>query len=582
MVWLLVTLGLFLLVVGALVSVLAYPLLARGQTDADRYDDKLRRGFSQAQLLETAALMFQGPRWRQRSVRKLRFLSPESVEVHVSLDFVVPRDTTLLPLAPDDDSIVPLLLVTKEKLSTLDLRDESGNALPILNRADENELTTILMSGLWAEYFPHEDSFLDDEVIESLRRIVRLPAALAADDYYRLLALLEAFTPAGEEAVEANKDEGRLSRDEVTERLREFVLIVRQFIPAAQLYAVVPRLKPGARRILKLSFRDSAAWQGVTPWGAGWAFVRGLAETLVLPRIARFMARRDAVLRERLEVQAQGREIAESLGAATLEQSPGTLDSLIRNLKSSVLGALSRLGIMSRPYFGQFSTFFARAEHLEVEAPPGTHFSGGSLSMLERSDQSERRRTIDRVRRSSTHAHLYTTFADGDGPRQFELRLRAQRRGWLLSGTIATVSVTAVLLSAYLERVAVADAAAAELISIVLGVGAVAVVYLARPNEHPMTTRLLEGPRLALACSAMAALASIVLMALDVAAQTRGGFTFSRSGGWPLAVASASAALFLLNYAGAWIGRTVEVGESAVGGLKALRAGSQTAESRSE
>lgn len=573
MIWLLGFLSLLLLAAGALVSVLAYPLLARSQTDFDRYDHSLRRRFSQPQLLETGALMFQGPRWRQRSVRKLRFLSPDSVAIRVSFDFVVPEDEILPPLRPNEQSIVPLLLVTKEKLSTLDLRDESGAALPILNRADENELTTILLAGLWSEYFPNQEWLLDEEVVDSLRRIVRLPPSLAADEYYRFVALVvQPSSLQHEEDSTVTDVQTRFLSEDAPDRLREFFLIVQRFITDAQLYAVLPRLQPGSRRILKLVFRDSAPWRRVTPWGAVWLFVRGLAETLVLPRIARHLARRDAVLRARLEVQANGHDIAVDVGAATRETRPGTLEDLAQNLRSSLPGMLSRLGIMSRPYAGEFSTFFARAEHLEIEAPPGTYFSGGWLSMLEDTEQGEMRRPLDKVRRGATHAHLYTAFADGSGPRQFELRLRAQRRGWLLSATIATVTVATILTVAYVERATITDAGTAALISIVLGVGAAAVVYLARPNEHAMTTRLLEGPRLALAAAAIAALGAILLMALDVAGSTRTALTFSRSGGWPLAVASVSAALFVLNYVGAWIGRAVEVGRSAIAALTSLRA----------
>lgn len=188
---------------------------------------------------------------------------------------------------------------------------------------------------------------------------------------------------------------------------------------------------------------------------------------------------------------------------------------MLRDLEGLGRGLLSRAGFMSRPYGGQFSAFHAASEHLEVSAPPGTLFSAGQLVTISKDSQPQ---VIDSVRRGSSVAHLHCAHSDTDssGAREFEVRLRAAKRGWLLHALLSVLVTTALLGAAWTKRIdLIRDANAdAGLIAISLGVGAVAVVYLARPNEHAMATRLLEGPRIALFATAAAALATITLLPL--------------------------------------------------------------------
>jgi hypothetical protein len=222
-------------------------------------------------------------------------------------------------------------------------------------------------------------------------------------------------------------------------------------------------------------------------------------------------------------------------------------------------GLLSRAGIVSRKYGGTFSPFVARSEHLEIEAPPGTYFSGGRLRSCDDGIWTD----ADVIRRGVKRAHLMSSASTNSSAglanhlRVFEIRLRASRRGWLLAAFSIAFMITLLLSFVWERRGDLGDSTAATVIGIALGIGAASVAYLVRPGEHTMTTRLLEGPRIAVALTGVAALIAMALLAFPSHSSNKMGHLGwgYKSDGWvPLVIATVGLALLLGNYLGGIVG----------------------------
>ena len=80
---------------------------------------------------QTWKLLADETRWVHRRVEKIALIDDRRVHRHTSVDFTMPH------LARSGDGavdLIPLSLVHKEVLRDLDVRDEEGNALPVLTR----------------------------------------------------------------------------------------------------------------------------------------------------------------------------------------------------------------------------------------------------------------------------------------------------------------------------------------------------------------------------------------------------------------------------------------------------------------
>lgn len=502
---------------------------------------KLRQaGFTRSQRRITALLTFRGSAFRHRTVRKLEFMSPDLVHFRMSLDYSMPGHPACNSGA-SEPHFVPVVLVHKRKLSRVDLRDEDGGAVPIVNRDVEQCLVTHLLSLLWADHFPDVSEGLTPSAVASMYRMVEASPEISIQHYRLMCAALPRVSDA--------------------RKLRDFLRVASRFVRSAQLFALVESHDAPTRRILKVAFLDDAPWRYSNVSGATTAFVNRLVGAPLASLAERVVAKTNPSLQSQMEEQAAGKARAAELGAPFGSEPPSRpFRNLCLDLKGLARGLLSRAGLMSRPYGGEFSAFHSQSEHLEVGAPPGTMFSGGHLKRVAADSSETPVMTLDTVRRGALVAHLYCshngTVNEGPGIREFEVRLRARPRGWLLH-VLTSLGLCAILLAAaWAKRADLVTGGSSNLVAIALGIGAVAVVYLARPNEHAMATRLLEGPRLALVATALATLGQISLLALSPGqlddASSVAGPTFAEDGWIAVVVATCAVAVVALNYVG-WV-----------------------------
>jgi hypothetical protein len=137
-------------------------------------DDRLIHAGSAA-----APLIVEPKAWINRRVETIEMLSREETRRRVSVDFTL-SDGQLAALATPDGIVVPISVLAKERLRAFDLRDEAGNALPVLGRAQNGELSLVaLLKAVLAALGPE---IADDELerlVADLRRIVYEPAKSA-------------------------------------------------------------------------------------------------------------------------------------------------------------------------------------------------------------------------------------------------------------------------------------------------------------------------------------------------------------------------------------------------------------------
>jgi hypothetical protein len=555
--WIAVIAGVLVVLLGLLVAVVVrHRLFSRRLTALFAAPkailaDPLSQGeFTYEQLNAAGALMFQGELWRQRSVRKVEFLSPNVIRARISLDFETPP--TGKGGLSRCDLLIPLFLAEKVKLADIDLRDESETAIPILNRSDEARFVTLLLFSFWEQLFPSTPIDPDSDIAKVLYRVVKEDPSTAELAYFLLLALL----------VELRmKAPGMPTRGyNIEDNFKSFATAVHYFIRGAYLFAWLSDAEVGERRILKLALETDAQWQLQSVWSIAENWDRRIQNPI------------DKDVRKFLEAsELDDKSIRYILVGSGFDskartiysiEEPGALHGLIRDVLAMGRGLLSRVGIVSRKYGGTFSPFVSRSEHLEIEAPPGTYFTGGRLRSCERGQWSE----TDVIRRGVKRAHLMSSLSSNSSAglandlRVFEIRLRASRRGWLLAAFAIALVITMLLLFVWERREDLAGSTAATLIGIALGIGAASVAYLVRPGEHTMTTRLLEGPRIAVALTGLAALIAIALLAFPTASPNRKGhfgWGFTSDGWVPLVIAAVGLAILVGNYLGGAIGWTI-------------------------
>jgi len=516
----------------------------------------VRRQYSPIQLTIATMLTLAGPTWRHRCVTRIDNVSPNIVRVRVKVDYTVPDDAALaatgsgLRVEAKEALIVPLCLVAKRKLSDVELHDESGRLQPILTRADETELMTLILLTLWMSV-PGAPEF-STEAVRWLHQVVQEEPGAAGFSFARLVMAL----PDVPDDLIAHRD--------------DFVATVRKFVRYAHLFAEVEGLAPGSRHVFTVSFKDLAQWSDATVWQAGYRFARhiGAWATGRLPLIPRLLGSNGEDLQRALNL------LADDLSVGRPTPPPGrflgVLKVFVLDLWSSLMGLTSRLGITAKCYVCDLPTFWAQSEHLEVDAPPGVYFAGGRLrsAAFDAASETVLWHVEERVPRGSRTAHLYSSFNTAHVARRCELHMRALRRGWLLNAFICTAAITALLAVIHTNRDALATDGA-TVAAVALGAGAIGAVYLSRPDEHVMTSMLLEGPRLALGATALAALWSITTLAFGT---TDGpGWTSDSQGAVTLTISATSFGVLALGYAGSMLGWLLSIANTVRDNLRGVR-----------
>jgi len=207
----------------------------------------------------TFSLIFGGSMFRHRQVLKLMPLDRTLMRYKVSLDFTIPA------VPPNTESVlrhvyVPIAVVSKRVLGDVDLTDEQGRSLPVLNREDESELTRHFIVLFWLTNFvdprtrqPNPAATEEDLPEEALKLLVDIIRSdpIAASDY------LDRF----ERGWEADWYRTIQSRTQDT-----LLSLIRLLADQAMVYALLQGVRLGVRRIVKLNYNDIFPSTGRGGW----------------------------------------------------------------------------------------------------------------------------------------------------------------------------------------------------------------------------------------------------------------------------------------------------------------------------
>jgi hypothetical protein len=364
--------------------------------------------------------------WVFRRVESVSFLDDQLILRRMSMDFQFPpefvsemRDSSFL--------LVPLAFLKKQPLIRLDVRDESGAALPILTKQQNGELTSTL--------------------IEILARDIIAPAQLPAA-IQGLLNDITTGSPEGKAskawiAFESLRTSSDLARDllknpffhDLLEATRDNFLLIATL-----------QERHGNRRILKYSYVEELDWEQPTRPGAvpDWIW-----------------------LRKRLSWA--GNQIPETFAWAN----------------SDFDFAIPEIGL-------------GGSYHFEVEAPDG-------LETVEAALISEPGPQILMARNyPAAIVHLYTSAQEQGTSAHVWFAIRARLHGTLRAALAVSASTTFVLMGGALFPWIPREAGGTTTTLLLTLIGLIS-AFIARPGENSLATRLLFGPRAAVAASGMLA-----------------------------------------------------------------------------
>jgi hypothetical protein len=383
--------------------------------------------------LETIRLLLAHPDWVHRRVDALEYRDDTTFRRRQSVHFTVPDAAPELRVARASFRLIPLTTLRKETLVNFDCRDESGAALPILNRAQRGALLVRGMTS-WAEGIVAAP--LDEDVAADIARLIAAPppgadstgsagstaaAASTASTGGATTATLVSGSSgardrfrsgAGQRAVLVADDLFTLVLDRLTD---QFVLTTLVGDP------------PGTQRIVKFSYEELGDL-APEPWPRA-----PLAALCWIPR-----------------------------------QAASPTESL-------------------------FST---ESYHFEADLPPGVDVPVGSLWVGPSDDELA---CVDVDPGDHLRIALRTSGHER-GVAEARWSLRPARRGWLRTAWFATMVAAVTLavgawrldtITAGVEASTRSELAAAVILAVIGALGSL----VARIEEHPLISRLLEWPR---------------------------------------------------------------------------------------
>lgn len=209
--------------------------------------------------------------WINRRVETVEMLSQEETRRRVSVDFTLPGDPDLLPSTPEGIA-VPISVLAKQRRRNFSLRDESGNAVPVLGQFENSVMAHAAILGVALNLMDSDDA--PDEVFESIAEslwgVVTSPSDIALEIAGAMLHDAEA------------KDSwlSKLFEDFAFRRL--LALLVDGYV----LFAVIPEGGP-RRRILKFSYGQDFEFEPIKP--SPWRSRKGLRERWQAPDGHRFL-----------------------------------------------------------------------------------------------------------------------------------------------------------------------------------------------------------------------------------------------------------------------------------------------------
>jgi hypothetical protein len=223
----------------------------------------------------TAALVERGPEWTHRRVETITLVDDRTIHRHLSLDFTLPRWVRTRLKTPDDGEVflIPVTLLPRQDgPMSFDVRDEAGNALPLLTRRENSRLTGATLAEIAQSALRRNGigGSVHEEIVAAIAYATTRPYANALP-YVR--SLIDPLSPQWR----------KLTRGSVTQRcaLREddrFCDFLGAF--AANSLAYVPLSNAaGCHRVLKLTFNEEMQLARSPLTSLGWA------PTVLIPRI---------------------------------------------------------------------------------------------------------------------------------------------------------------------------------------------------------------------------------------------------------------------------------------------------------
>jgi hypothetical protein len=413
----------------------------------------------------TLALLEHGAEWVHRRVETITYVDDAVVRRQLTIDFSLPRWLQTCLRTPSDDPVyfVPVTLLQRRSgRMKFDVRDEAGNALPLMSRRENARVTGAALVELARRVVRSEHGPPDEQLLGALAHIATRP-------YRRALPYVRSvLNPNSLDWYDRLPESAAAQRHTLRnhETFPDYLCLF-----AKHSVVVVPMIiKPGTRHIVKLSFEEELVPTGDDTSDDDREGTRrsirdrvatriGWSPTFTIPRLPLVGLAQSYHVQimpppnvELTEVGLSAERPRDSIRAAVFRNAPAG---------------------RARPVYRRFHRGFRSRGHLYVEDSP----------------------------------QLATGVAWAG--------LRAERRGLLMGAAIAGALVAAVLgfFALATDEIARQPSSASSLL---LLAPVLITAYLLRPGEHAMARQLLVWPRFFLmgsaALSFVAAAAVIALL----------------------------------------------------------------------
>jgi hypothetical protein len=190
--------------------------------------------------------------WVHRRVEAVEVKDPATVRRHATIDFTLLRGLG----SPIEDGagqkiyFVPLAFLAKQPLTNLDLRDETGRALPVLTKRRNAALAASLLVSMAEAGAP-------DELIH--RHGAQLPESIVEQIWRVAGDALPLSRPVAERFAEGTASDGDTEAETAwREQLRQDQAFVEmaQNLAGSFILAVPLAADPGVRRIIKFTYEE--------------------------------------------------------------------------------------------------------------------------------------------------------------------------------------------------------------------------------------------------------------------------------------------------------------------------------------
>jgi hypothetical protein len=418
----------------------------------------------------------------RRHVETVEMVNETAARRRLTIDLVLPGDPAASLPWQDGARLfyVPAAVLRKAPAtSNMDLRDENGRSLPVLNRDENGTITARALRDALAAVVvvPPETAERARELLDALvRETERDRQAAYVASAMGLALALHTGDPA----------------DDV--RLAEFYDVLRDVAGNSVMWVGLVGF-PGERRIIKL----------------------GYDITFAQPKLWR---RRSGYKMVPLDVVGTSGSLRYEVYDPGDGNERGVLRRLWARIATTVGWAAWDITVDS-PYLRNTESY-----HLEFEAPPGVEVRAIRLK-AELVDDAGRRVHPECEDGERDRAHLYFSGRRVKRTGPAEISLRVGRRGYLTYSAISAVVIATMLwaLAHVVDHGAAVhrDVSAATL----LLVPTLLAVFVTRPDEHTLASRLLGGVRAGLfACGLLSAAAAAALIGLRPGSWTTIGQTW--------------------------------------------------------